>query len=282
MTKESLKRKLVAMESFRWTSEKFPPANACIYANAGENHDGPLTDEHIIPFGLLSKGGDWFLPKSSCLNCACITKKFEDLCLRRTLGVARATLDLKTRNKKDRNKAQKVIFKRPDGGEYIREMKYRDMPPYCIGFDWPVPGILRGGQPDETDYVGKLIVRSFGDELRNFIPTEGHGVKLGSIRMLDFARMLAKIGHSYACAKFGIGSFDPFLLDLILGRSENAPFLVGGDGSGEVLDQPDVLHDIFPLNCRVGPDGAEYMGVAIRLFAFWRMPRYHVIVGRKL
>jgi len=264
-----------------WSSEKFAPVGRCIYTRDGEIHNGPFTDEHIIPFGLLPKGGDWFLPESSCEACAGITKKSEDMCLRSTLGLFRAQLDLKTRRKKDRNKPRQVIFKRPDGSSEIKEMHHNDLPKYCIGFKWPAPGILRD-QPSSTyEYDGELTIGYPQGEVEKFIPDQ-HGIHLGRIRMLDFARMLAKIAHSYAFAKCGIDTFQPMLLDLILGRTENAPYLVGGDASGSPPDQPEILHDIYPVGCRVEPSGAEYLLVAIRLFAFIGMPRYHVVVGKKL
>jgi hypothetical protein len=264
-----------------WSSEKFPPVGRCIYAREGEEHTGPFTDEHIIPFGLLPKGGDWFLPKSSCLACNAITKKFEDTCLRATMGVFRAKLELKTRRKKKRAEPQKVVFIRPDGSTYIKHMGHVELPHFCIGFDWATPGILRDQPSGSRDFDGKVIVRYPQGELEKFIADQ-YGLRLGSANMLDFARMLAKIGHSYAFAKCGIDTFKPMLLDFILGRTENASYLVGGDGSGPPPDQPHSLHDIFPVACRVEPSGAEYLLIAIRLFAFIGMPRYHVVVGKKL
>src|SRR5579863_4464189 len=142
-----------------WSSEKFPPVGRCIYAREGEPHSAPLTDEHIIPFGLLPKGGDWFLPASSCLDCNNITKKFEDVCLSQTMGVFRAKLDLKTRRKKKRAEPIDVIFKRPDGSVDIRKMKSEELPHYCIGFDWPTAGLLSGQPPDSRDFNGKVVVR---------------------------------------------------------------------------------------------------------------------------
>jgi hypothetical protein len=40
-------------------------------------------------------------------------------------------------------------------------------------------------------------------------------------------------------------------------------------------------HDIYRMDCR-RDNGPTYLGVALRLFAMVRMPRYHVIVGRRL
>jgi hypothetical protein len=68
---------------------------------------------------------------------------------------------------------------------------------------------------------------------------------------------------------------------LIKGESDLAPHLVGGDSSPDPPDQPTVLHDIYRMDCR-RDNGPTYLGVALRLFAMVRMPRYHVIVGRRL
>jgi hypothetical protein len=197
------------------------------------------------------------------------------------MGVFRAKLDLKTRRKKKRAEAQKVVFKRPDGTVDIKQMSHADLPHYCIGFDWAAPGVLRDQPPESRDFDGKVVVRYPPGELEKFVPDK-HGLRLGSIRMFDFARMLAKIAHSYAFAKCGIDMFQPMLLDFILGRIENASYLVGGDGGGSPPKQPEVMHDIYPVACRKEPPGIEYLLVAIRLFAFLGMPRYHVVVGKKL
>ncbi len=264
-----------------WTSEAFAAVDRCVYAKPGEEHTGPFTDEHIIPFGLLPKGGDWFLPRSSCNACADVTKKFENAVLRDIFGPFRAQLNLKTRRKKGRETPRKFVFKRPDGESEIRELHYSNIPKYCVGYRWDIPGILRAAPIETYDFEGEMLVRYPKEELETFIPDQ-HGVRLARIRTLDFARALAKIAHVYAYAKCGPNSFEPALLDLILGRSENAPYFVGGDHSGEPTPQPNVLHDIYPVNCRVEPAGIDYLAIAIRLFAFWNMPRYIVVVGRRL
>src|SRR5215470_16094356 len=81
----------------QWHAEKYPPLWRCIYC--GDTTRANLTDEHIIPFALLPKGGDWFLPKSSCYTCAAITKRFETHVLGGMFGPLRQQLGLKTRNR---------------------------------------------------------------------------------------------------------------------------------------------------------------------------------------
>ncbi|WP_448030235.1 hypothetical protein [Bradyrhizobium liaoningense] len=269
------------MSITNWSGEKFSPIDHCIYGRGDEHHLGPFTDEHIIPFGLLPKGGDWFLPKSSCLSCNAITTRFEDTCLRGTFGVFREHLDLKTRRKKNRGKPRKVWFKAPDGSTSNKHMAIKEIPRYCLGFKWPPPGILRGQLPfSEKSFGGEIELRYALGELDRFIP-EGHGVSVGAINMLDFARMVAKIGHAYAVAKCGESAFEPILLDLILGRDEHAPYLIGGDPRGVPPAQPGVLHDIYPMSVTIEEVGLTYLGIVIRFFAFWNTPSYLVIVGRQ-
>src|SRR6266849_9213927 len=50
-----------------WSSETFPAVGRC-HARGDESHAAPFTDEHIIPFGLLPKSGDWFLPMQAALH----------------------------------------------------------------------------------------------------------------------------------------------------------------------------------------------------------------------
>ena len=92
--------------------------------------------------------------------------------------------------------------------------------------------------------------------------------------------MLAKIAHTYAYGKCGHEKFEPMLLDLILGRNEFAPYLVGGDPRGHPGPQPGVLHDIYPMT--IGVHDTKYLSVVIRLFAFLDTPSYVIIVGKQL
>ncbi len=199
------------------------------------------------------------------------------------MGVTRAKLDLKTRRKKERAQPIGVLFRRPDGGAETKQMEHRDLPEYFIGYKWPEPAILRGMPPETRDFHGELTVRYRKGALENLIPGDGHGVRLASaISEIDFARMLAKIAHAYAFAKCGPDLFEPMLLDFILGEAENASYLVGGDPTSPLPDQPSKLHDIYLVTARIEPSGTEFLLVAIRIFAMVGMPRYHVVVGKQL
>jgi hypothetical protein len=263
----------MALMQIRWTAEKYPPVWQCIYC--GELDRSKMTDEHIVPFGLLPKGGDWFLPKASCTDCAGITKKFEDRCLQYAFGSLRQQFQLKSRRKKDGRVTAKY---RGHNGEITeRIVDVRDLPRAAVGFRWPIPGIVLG-EPPTAKFTGDMVVRYDQKAFLEHL-SDQQALSVGRVAPLDFARMLAKIGHSYAVAKFGAGSFEPLLRDVILDRSEAAPFLIGGDHSGvHPDDQPGVLHDVFRSDVR-RENGPSFFGVSIRLFALMGTPRYHVIVG---
>lgn len=94
--------------------------------------------------------------------------------------------------------------------------------------------------------------------------------------------MLAKIGHSYAVANMPPNSFEPMLPNLILGNDTDlyASYLVGGDKSGWSPKSAPCLHSVYLQDCTSG--GVTYTLAGITLFEIVGMPRYHVIVGRKL
>lgn len=250
----------------------YPAVGRCIYCGTDK---GKLTKEHIVPFGL---GGNWILPQASCRTCAKVTSSVEQFCLRPMLGPLRIRLKLPTRHPRDRPDKLPLEFIRIDGRREKRIVPAHEVPMTCIGYRLPAPGLLRGLPPYDT-FEGKLVVRLINGEIRKLSP-EGQRVKLGTINTLDLSRMLAKIAHSYAVANLGLRAFRPLLPDLILGRSTTASYLVGGDVSIPTPETEPVLHHVYLQNCLTS--GVVYTLVAIRLFAFVGMPRYHVVVGEKL
>jgi hypothetical protein len=264
----------------QWRADKYPPFNQCIYC--GEADQARLTDEHIIPLALLPKGGDWFLPKASCRACADITKRFEGQVCGGMFGPLREQLSLKTRN---RGAAQKktgrvsVRIRSRDGGILDQDVLIKSFPKMCIGFSWPVPGIVMNEAP-RNDFRGNMVVRGDQEAMKAFVG-DGEAFRIGRVGPLHFARMIAKIAYCYAVARYGAESFQPVIVPLILGQIDCAQLFVGGDASAEPPDQNQVLHDIFRLDCQKDT-GPGNFGVAIRLFAMMGMPRYHAILGTRL
>lgn len=96
-----------------------------------------------------------------------------------------------------------------------------------------------------------------------------------------FRRFLAKIAHSYAIAKIGFDSVEPFLPNGIMGNDdEEMRHLVGGQSQNDhIMDQFDTYEHqlaIWPID----HDSGQILVVAIRLFASLGMPTYEAIVGR--
>ena len=102
-----------------------------------------------------------------------------------------------------------------------------------------------------------------------------------SIKPQQLSRVLAKIAHSFAVARLGLGGFTPLFLDLIHKRVvENAPELVGSDPTrpppavGVMHELSIVPHETFVV-------------VRIRLFASssingnHAMPVYLVVTGER-
>ena len=125
----------------QWKAETYKPVGHCIYCGATAD----LTDEHIIPFALLPRGGDWFLPKASCPDCADNTKRFEGIVCGAMFGPLREKLRLKSRRKKTGQLSARYNY--PDGSLIDQTISVSDFPSLCFGFKWPIPGILIGSDP---------------------------------------------------------------------------------------------------------------------------------------
>ena len=94
--------------------------------------------------------------------------------------------------------------------------------------------------------------------------------------MTDFARMLAKVGHTYATAELGHGNFTPTLLEIIEGSSPNPFHFVGGF-------EPTAPQEASPLTWREEVrEGVRYVVVSISFIWLPKMPRFQVVVGSVL
>ena len=259
----------------------YAPVGRCIYCGAQRSRADRLSKEHIVPYGLA---GNWMiLPQASCEPCRTITGKVERFCQREMLGAARIRMKLPTRNPKERRSTLPLDLIRTDGRHERIVVPSEDALVMILGFRFPPPGLLRGVPPAEN-FDGELLAKPLvevgqGDAWRKRLTPEGQRVRVGTIGMLVFARMLAKIAHAYAVAHIGLDQFAPYLPDLILGRSTTAPYLVGGDPH-PLEAQTNTLHHVYRQDCLRG--GVNYVIVAIQLFAFMGMPRYHVVAGERL
>jgi hypothetical protein len=94
----------------------------------------------------------------------------------------------------------------------------------------------------------------------------------------EFARLLAKIAYSYVVAEYGLDGFTPFVIDLILGKSDEYFLYVGGS-----LDIPQPVPNgghHFSISILGCPKKRGWLIVEVRLFSgSTGLPKYHVVVG---
>lgn len=199
----------------------------CIYCGSA---DPPLTDEHIIPFGL---GGEDVLAAASCMECQrAINSGYESRLLRSSLLPFRTVLGLPTRNTRERPTHFRVELNR--GGTWVTE----DVPvaAYPAIVSWPVfyPPSSLDGRP-ETGLRFRRLLSIAVNQPTPESPDNPELVRLGAtqirlsirIQPFDLAREIAKIGYGYAVAVHGVDAINPSVIPTILNVSDDAYRWVG-------------------------------------------------------
>lgn len=259
------------------STRKYEQAGACIYCG----DCGALSDEHIIPFGL---GGQWIVPKASCVACAKTTGAFEGTCQRTMLGAFRMYYSLPTRRPKERPAQLSLKVKLTTHSDWTMLDVDRDIYPFLVIFPlFDLPDHLSGVEPpgDRAASVKKLWVRaaSFRDGLTSHVQNLAEELNVAAIEPTatihapEFFRMLAKIAHAFAVAELGAASFRPFLGAMICdGDTSEGLRFVGGLDAAEPA-----APDLHELSLAATPSGT--IVVRIRLFACLETPTYLVAVG---
>jgi HNH endonuclease len=249
---------------------RYAPVGRCIYC---ADADSVLKEEHIIPFSL---GGTLILPKASCAKCEKITHRFEGVVGREIFGKFRAKHNLPTRRPKERPTHFTTSTSRG-----IINVSATDHPTELFVYKFKPANALAGfpAEFDTSTHHWAPVAIASKKELNSFKETHDWDGKI-SVRMrpIEFARMLAKIAHSYAVAELGYGSFRPMVVDLILGKMDNISYAVGGDWESEPPVK-DGRH-LLSIHYLIDVDRKRAWIVAdIRLFSSIGTPTYHVVVG---
>ncbi len=210
----------------------YKPVWKCIYCGREHTKSEPCRSEHIIP---LSLGGPLILPRSSCASCSKKTGAFEEVCARDIFGPYRLAGNLPTRHPNQRPSTLKIHTH--SGPDTVREEQSLPLKEYpiigALMLELQIAGTLRGSPSTEAFYVVPRII-NLTRNLEAWKDVEAQGKQFEVTRefkITDFARLLAKIAHSYAVAELGLGAFNSFLPPLILGESLNLPDFVGGVAS---------------------------------------------------
>ncbi|WP_146770313.1 hypothetical protein [Mesorhizobium hawassense] len=242
-------------------------------------HRDKLGDEHIIPEAI---NGSLVLPQAACGRCEGAISKFEQYCMKQTLGPLRYALGLKTKRPKDRPETLPLQLK--IGGEWVTRDVPVELAPFTLLLPiFHPPEILYEREPSRTNINTesfKFVNMSAGDPsalFARFGATEGRSYQ-GSLIGERFALLLAKIAHGFATAeRDDIDHFNPVLADTIL-REPSAPplpYLIGG--SPKLLPASQEIHEIG-LARGVTKFGVTWI-VPIRLFGEFGAPSYQVVVS---
>jgi hypothetical protein len=269
-------------------TKRYPSPGRCIYCGRS---NVPLEDEHIIPFALA--GDTIVFEKASCRTCAeTINREFESYCLSTTLGSFRARIGAPTRNKADREKERPIKMARlDDDGNPIEvhslSMKPEQLPLLLLSWRLPVPGIFIVGREPHEEILGEGWARFDEDGANAYVTVyrkiTGHTGNVGlNVAKLDppkYFRFLAKMAHAMAVAEFGYDAFEPFLPDIILGKSKTYCHYIGGEM--EVPEPED-----SEVSCRIhvnelAGDEDSLITVHVQLFPNYGSPIHHVVAGRR-
>ncbi len=239
----------------------------------------PLADEHAVPFGL---GGKIILPKACCAKCEGITSAFEGQCMRRIFGPLRVHLRMATRNPKERPETLPVTRLFGSHRDVV-EVPIHNHPLMVTIAGEDRPRILAKPDPDATKHlrvffpIGK---ERFDQHTANLAAELGcDNVQLSNTIYKDeLILTLAKIGHSLAIAYFGLGSFYPFLPEIIRAKDADAARFYVGQGDDVPWDEK-LGHRIKVSRARRGRQLLIIFEVG--LFHNFGLPVYDVVVGRQ-
>jgi hypothetical protein len=153
-----------------------------------------------------------------------------------------------------------------------------NFPAPLLGLELPVAGIIRGIEPTNVLTPLDMPVAFLGPH--DPLPA-GKMVKGFSFHILPFFQLLAKIGYSFAVAQCGTtDGLLTMLPDLILGKTDKAPHLVGGGCFGD--DDLQVSYNHGLRLCRHATQPAIFAYTQIHLLGYLGLPKYHVVVGQRL
>lgn len=258
----------------------YKPVGFCIYCGV---RDVPLGDEHIVPYGL---GGTLILPDASCKSCEKITGGIEQQCLRIMFGDLRATLGIKGRKRKHKDKYKPFPMMIEVEGEHIEfdatiPAERLDV---TMMLAFPPPTILQGLPPlailvQKEDWI--WVNAATGKRAREKAQ-EAHSdakklVSRASFNLTIFAKMMGKIGYSFTVAEAGFDRFKPIIARAIVGLEPWFPnYLVGGEP--EPVPESEYQTETG-LKRMTSSTGQEFLVARIRLFGKLGAPVYYAVVG---
>lgn len=270
-------------------AQRLPTPGKCIYCGA---FGVKLTEEHIIPYAIAKNAA--IIEGACCEVCQKIIQPYEQEVLKKQLNVFRAMVDAPTRDK--RGRPQTIILpliEYDEEGRTLRELGNREIPiaegPLILNLWQSPPPRILGEEIDPANSEGRpwrYIEASRADPILQMVAQEQGvrrvGIQLPSVNRLHYLRWLAKTAHAFVAAKLGVDSFEPFLTELILNRSDDVGLFVG-DKSGVVSLEGPTRHS-FKITLGETPAELGQAGglivVFMQLWADLGSPPHLVVVGK--
>jgi hypothetical protein len=255
---------------FPYPAKLYQPLNRCAYCPS----DVQLSTEHIISYGL---GGELIFPKASCESCRKATSKVEDFILRKYLCALRSHLSLPSRNPAGRPDGYKLKLSKNGRPPWTQKVPLSKHPGDVRFVMFDPPGHVVGRPVNHPTYNVRLVTgRIFSDwenRLRA-LGADGAEDKV-AVNAMALARIIAKIGHSYAIAELGFGAFEEtYVNHLVKAEAADWHHWVGGYDRRRIVE-PVALHELKFL--RRGQD----LSTIVHLFIpYCPTDAYEVVVGR--
>ncbi len=253
---------------------RYPPVGFCIYCGS---RNVKLGEEHIIPYAL---NGAMVLPMASCKKCEKETHSYEYTVCRKIFGNFRIRYNVRSRRKKERPSHIEIGTITKDGKHGKALVPAKEHPVTLFLYKFEESDYLKGNREEDSKFNWVPISIFSNKELDELIQKYNWDRKL-EVKMVpvEFARMLAKIAYSFAVAEVTLEGFTSFqqLIEVILNRSNNISYLIGGDWDIPAPDPAGFHHLGMTYTFR---DGYVDVIVQIRLFPAFETPLYRVVVGR--
>lgn len=233
-----------------------------------------LSDEHIIP---LSLGGNLVLREASCDECAkIINSQIETPVLFKEWKLLRIKRGFPSRSKKKDQPTHLTLMSK--WGSPIR-VPIQDYSCPVPAYQFKTARILDDSNRGDDNKHWTMAMYADTDEEANmrikFPAWNGqHNIRA---QPYQFARLLAKIAYGRVVSEYGLDGFKPLVLDIILGKSDDYFYTVGG----EIGIQPRVEggDHILDIEVHIQKESRALIVVYMRLFSQIESPHYRVVVG---
>ena len=268
-----------------------PSPGRCIYCY---RDDVDLRDEHVIPFALGANS--LVLEKSCCAECQAIIQPYEQEVLKKQIGRFRAQVGAPSRTRQNNRDthADFKVYEIDENGAAIRELGVWSVPieeaPLVLNL-WtsPPPRRLRSGASltrqaeagSPWTFVKQDEIDAFRTRIAMESGVENFAIHLGNVNRTHYCRSIAKTAHAFAVSELGLDSFDPFLLDLILCRSDDVCEFVGDDylAAPENAATKDQTVSILLGESMGGPE-AGLLCARFSLYPYLGSPAHIIVVGK--